>query len=488
MSVVARNFTAGRWLAAGSLGLVLFGAACGDGGDAEFPGTGLADSGAPSLTPGTTGGTQTPVVQGPANPPPVANPPPTSGSQDAGAPPPVGAAGAWCNVKAALDRNCTNCHDGKGSHGSPFGLTTLADLKKESTQFPGKKIYERVGVRLHDTARPMPPQAEVSAADKAVLDAWIAAGAPGSESEMCATTVAPVVEDWPADCEEKYKLLANNGSGGKFSARTGQYYQDFMFTPPWKGDVQAVAFRAIVDNKKVLHHYILYQNSGAFLVGWSPGKNDHVLPKDVGVFLPATGQMKMTVHYYNVGTGAKAEPDASGVEICITKKKRPQTAAVMPFAANPIVPGNSTNVEIKSSCTVRSSAPATIITSSPHMHQLGVHAKFTIQRANGMTEVIHDKPFNFEEQTTHSIEVKVNNGDKITTTCIYKNPTSQSVSFGTNTQDEMCFNFALYYPMCGMTCDQEDPLALVWSATQGGGCPTAGGSGGGGGLGGIFGN
>src|SRR5690606_40152307 len=81
-----------------------------------------------------------------------------------------------------------------------------------------------------------------------------------------------------------------------------------------------------------------------------------------------------------------------------------------------------------------------------------------------------------------SIAVQLNNGDRVTTTCVYKNTTSRSVSFGTNTEDEMCFNFALYYPMCGMSCTQEDPLAAVWSLSQGGGCPSSGGGAGSGGL------
>ncbi|HEX6242082.1 MAG TPA: hypothetical protein VFZ61_14330, partial [Polyangiales bacterium] len=222
--------------------------------------------------------------------------PPQAGPSDAGTPPGQ-PAGEWCKVKAVLDKHCTTCHDGQGSFGSPFGLTTYADVTKDSPGFPGKKIYERMGVRLHDTARPMPPQGEVSAADKAVLDAWIAAKAPGSASETCAPAPdagVPGEFQWPADCEEKYKLLANDGKGGKFTSRKGQYYQDFFFKPPWTGDVQSVGFRAVVDNKKVLHHYIVYQD-GAFLVGWSPGKNDHPLPPDVGVFMPATGELKMTV-------------------------------------------------------------------------------------------------------------------------------------------------------------------------------------------------
>ncbi|HEX6242321.1 MAG TPA: hypothetical protein VFZ61_15525, partial [Polyangiales bacterium] len=260
------------------------------------------------------------------------------------------------------------------------------------------------------------------------------------------------------------------------------YYQDFFFKPPWTGDVQSVGFRAVVDNKKVLHHYIVYQD-GAFLVGWSPGKNDHPLPPDVGVFMPATGELKMTVHYYNeMGTGT--EQDASGVEMCVTKKKRPKTAAVMPFAANPSVPANTPRIERSATCTVTATQPITLITSSPHMHGLGIEAKLTVKRANGMTEVLHNKPFNFEEQTTYGVNFPLNNGDQVTTTCVYKNTTSRAVSFGLNTEDEMCFNFALYYPMCGMSCVPTDPLAAVYHISQGAGCPSSGGggTGGGGGL------
>jgi hypothetical protein len=203
--------------------------------------------------------------------------------------------------------------------------------------------------------------------------------------------------------------------------------------------------------------------------------------------LPASGTLKMTVHYYNSLPGAQAEKDASGVEVCITTKKRPKTSAIMPFAANPVVPANS-EVESSSTCTVRASQPIHIITSSPHMHGLGVHAKLTVQRAGGQTEVIHDKPFNFEEQTTHAIDFVVNDGDRITTTCVYDNTTSRNVGFGTKTEDEMCFNFAQYYPMCGMTCTQGDPIAELWSQSQGAGCPGTAGASGGGLFGGLLGN
>jgi hypothetical protein len=43
--------------------------------------------------------------------------------------------------------------------------------------------------------------------------------------------------------------------------------------------------------------------------------------------------------------------------------------------------------------------------------------------------------------------------------------------FGQNTDQEMCFNFALYYPMCAMRCAPANLFASVVHLTQGAGLP-----------------
>ena len=75
-------------------------------------------------------------------------------------------------------------------------------------------------------------------------------------------------------------------------------------------------------------------------------------------------------------------------------------------------------------------------------------------RANGEKITMHEGPFNFEEQGQISMkqELILNTGDTVTTTCIYDNPTSRNVTFGESTTNEMCFNFALYYPMNSFSC------------------------------------
>jgi hypothetical protein len=80
--------------------------------------------------------------------------------------------------------------------------------------------------------------------------------------------------------------------------------------------------------------------------------------------------------------------------------------------------------------------------------------KFTVKKASGMTIVMHDMPFNFEEQTTYPLmpPLEIVAGDEITTTCTFSNDTNQTITFGENTGNEMCFNFALYEPMGGLSC------------------------------------
>jgi hypothetical protein len=38
-------------------------------------------------------------------------------------------------------------------------------------------------------------------------------------------------------------------------------------------------------------------------------------------------------------------------------------------------------------------------------------------------------------------------GDTLTTTCVYNNTTDNTVTFGENTENEMCFNFVTAWPL-----------------------------------------
>jgi hypothetical protein len=200
----------------------------------------------------------------------------------------------------------------------------------------------------------------------------------------------------------------------------------------------------------VVHHWILYAGALDFITSWSPGKPMETFPDDVGVHMPSSGSFRLNMHYYNVGND-KAEPDNSGLEVCITRTPRANTATTFMFTGPATVPAAS-KVENVSECDVIASSPVHLITSSPHKHQYGVHAKLEIVRRGGGVEVLENAAFNWEDQHVTPIDAVVETGDRIRMSCIYENTTERSVRFGLSSADEMCFNFSRYYPMGAFQC------------------------------------
>jgi hypothetical protein len=282
---------------------------------------------------------------------------------------------------------------------------------------------------------------------------------PGFLSDGTAELHAAAPDEWPADCEEHYQFVSHGDApDDKFSVPAGQeIHPQIMFTAPWTGDVQAVAFRPITDNAAVLHHWILYGGQYTFITGWAPGGdvNRGSLPPDVGMYIPSGSPLRLDVHYNNL-TGTSDQLDGSGVEVCVIRspeKFRPNTATVAAIIGNPTVPPHQ-RVDNSTTCTV-SARPdgATLVAESPHMHLLGVHAKLELTQ-DGIGKVLHDAPFSFDQQHVSLIEprVIVRSGDKMTVTCSFQNDTDRTVTFGENTDDEMCFNFVTVYPLDGFSC------------------------------------
>lgn len=377
---------------------------------------------------------------------------------------PGGGAGLslWCGVKQTLDTRCVACHGNTLAAGAPMALTSYAATQAAAVSDPSKKVYQLMSVRVHDTLKPMPPQQKLSADQLASIDAWIAAGAPSDADPSCGggESTQPVATEWPANCDATYTILAHadNDATKPYSVAAGQELHPNISVPaPWGNEaMQGIAFRPITDNAKVLHHWILYGPKREFLTGWAPGKDDTALPADVGMNL-AGGMLTLNMHYNNL-LGTQTEQDRSGVEICALKQAnfRKNTAAIhtgfSQLAIN--IPAHATNYAVTGQCTVSASAPVTVFTASPHAHKLAHHMKFTVQKATGESIVMYDGEFDFNEQQAYPLTpmVQLATGDKVTTTCVYDNTTNQAVRFGENTENEMCFNFAAYYPMNALNC------------------------------------
>lgn len=373
--------------------------------------------------------------------------------------------GDFCGVQAIMQTSCQACHGAMLAAGAPMPLVTYDDFMKPAPSNPARKVYELVRERTHDLKRPMPPAGMLPQDKLNTLDAWIAAGAaqPSAACPVTTPTMATGAEatddtPWPpADCEDVYKIVAHDpvDKTKPYTLAAGaEDHPQLTYDAPWgDDDVQLLATRPITQDPAIIHHWILWDAiERANLTFWAPGAGGDVLPPDVGLYMPkGPASLGLDMHYFNKN-GTTAKQDQSGVELCITRKFRPKTAAIYGLRGNATVPAMQ-RVENAMPCTVTSTSDVHFLGITPHMHQLGIHAHLDLKRGSEPMNVLYDAPYNFEEQTLKPLpDILIKNGDVLTTTCTYQNDTARDVAWGDSTEDEMCFNWMRYYPRGAFQC------------------------------------
>jgi hypothetical protein len=399
---------------------------------------------------------------------------PTGDPTDAGTN--TGANGLPCDVDRVLETRCRSCHGPTPLFGAPMSLVNWADLHAPAKTDPSKPVLEMVALRIADSARPMPPTGDLSSADRAALEGWIAAGGP--EDTTCGNVnPRPDAGQIELPCEPTHRITAHASNdpsrGFPVPSTAGNLYQCFTFRSPFDGRTEGTAWAPITDDARVLHHWILYRTAtpqadqgvmpcqmprdAVFVAGWAPGGTAFVMPEDTGLELPGPNDwMILQVHYHNAA-GLTDANDASGVALCTTPTPRPRKAGIVTLGTVGInIPAGATGYETTHLCgqnaTARLPAPLRVLSSFPHMHQLGraLHTEILRGGNDGPAETLVDvQHFSFDDQKhyPHDPPKTVNPGDAVRTTCVYDNPNNFPVHAGERTEDEMCFNFVLVEPI-----------------------------------------
>ena len=388
-----------------------------------------------------------------------------------------------CDVDAVLTRACRKCHATPPKFGAPMPLDTWGDLHAAARSDATQKVHQRVKARIHDPVSPMPQGDTLAASELATLDRWLDAGAPPrSNGETCAAAdagpaarVGPEHLPCPAAEQTTFRAHAAGAPDAPFAvpADSGNLYQCFTWKVPWTSETQATAFAPIIDDGRVVHHWILYstatpqEEGGAgpckmpfdatFLSGWAPGGGNRDMPPDVGLALPGAEPrwLIFQLHYWNVAGYTDAR-DRSGVAMCTASGPtlRKHTAVVSTLGSLAIdLPPKSARVEVSGMCTPDTQQDLHVISAGPHMHELGASFKTEILRGGdpSKSEVLVDVPrWDFQSQALYPTDKIVRPGDKLRTTCTYANSTGQRVTFGERTEDEMCFNFVAVWPAPGL--------------------------------------
>ena len=179
-----------------------------------------------------------------------------------------------------------------------------------------------------------------------------------------------------------------------------------------------------------------------------------VMPDDVGLELGGPDDWYILQLHYNNTANYPDAVDRSGVAFCTVDEPRPQTAGVLTFGSIQIaLPPNSEGVEVDGTCrswNTWSWPELHVLGAGPHMHEYGRAMRTEIHRDGGGVDTLVDVPvFDFDSQGMYITDedLVIHPGDSVETTCTYDNPTDDFVFFGEGTNDEMCFNFVMAYPI-----------------------------------------
>jgi hypothetical protein len=82
------------------------------------------------------------------------------------------------------------------------------------------------------------------------------------------------------------------------------------------------------------------------------------------------------------------------------------------------------------------------------MHQLGTSISTKKLGVNGAPDVDMGtrSSWDFQNQYYLPIDGTLGPNDTVRTRCVWNNPSDTTVSYGSRTEDEMCFSFTMYWP------------------------------------------
>lgn len=374
-----------------------------------------------------------------------------------------------CDVADIVKRRCQSCHAAMPVAGVPMSLMTWNDFDQAAATLPTQRVHELVAQRVHDTAKPMPPNKLLPESELKLLDAWLNAGAkPGDAAVSCGTSDQPNTSDaGPPEDSTCYTLRAHK-AGDKSAPWLvdDQHYGCFYFDQPWPEGAQGVYFAPDYDaHAELVHHWIVYldengtqpdgaaekcsglhDSSPTMVAGWAPGSDNNALPADVGMFVsPKNKKILLEMHFYH-DPAKPAVETTSGVKICTANKSRKNLATISMLGSEAISIAPKSTGTAQGTCTPQYDGEIHILRSWPHMHEIGTGMRTDIQFADGRKQTLGPWPFDFNNQVSYATPVIIKPGDTLTTTCEYFNPRDNIVSTGTSTDAEMCFNFVTAYP------------------------------------------
>eukprot|EP00238_Polyblepharides_amylifera_P002991 CAMPEP_0196589636 /NCGR_PEP_ID=MMETSP1081-20130531/64134_1 /TAXON_ID=36882 /ORGANISM="Pyramimonas amylifera, Strain CCMP720" /LENGTH=470 /DNA_ID=CAMNT_0041912489 /DNA_START=114 /DNA_END=1523 /DNA_ORIENTATION=+ len=248
------------------------------------------------------------------------------------------------------------------------------------------------------------------------------------------------------------------------------YYEKCFEVPEVVQDAHVIAIEHQVDpsSEPYVHHFVVHgyteqscSRTSHMVYGWAPGSGPFVFPEEAGLRIgwgtDSEGakfkSFRVQTHFDNP-TLVPNLIDNSGIIAYYTSTLRQHDAGILQLG-NPtvfygsILPSGISKYVFNcpSSCTEEHKGPITVFRSSGHMHATGRQFYTEHRRANESAvrrTNMEFYDFNFQDFNNREVYI-INPGDHLQTTCIYE--TDGTVIFGLGSEQEMCIDFIMYYPL-----------------------------------------
>lgn len=360
-------------------------------------------------------------------------------------------------IQPLVESYCGTCHGESPDFGAPFPLVDyVANLEgREGLRHVDLMVHQLGEGTMPPVGMPRPPDEVTSA----IMD-WASCGTrttPPTDGLIVSAPPALAPEDPPE--LPHVDILAPD-----FAVSTTDIdrYQCFTFEAPVEEARFIRRFEMIIDQSEVLHHLVFLRDTdlnapsdnyeckrnggmppgSEYLYAWAPGQGAFEFP-DGGLRVEPGERFIMQIHYNN-SPGLEGITDESGVRLYLAPPEGPEYGMFSPGPLGFSIPPRETRT-VLSQCRVQEGT--TVLAGMPHMHEIGSAFNQEVRRGEDTIMPFIDlSGWVFETQLFYSTPFTFEAGDRLVTSCTFENPTDSTVFSGTDTADEMCFNFMYVTP------------------------------------------
>jgi len=248
----------------------------------------------------------------------------------------------------------------------------------------------------------------------------------------------------------------------------GESYLCFGFDaqPLIHQTVRGLVWKSPVGGGVLWHHVTLSAVPGEFPDGpvpcdgmppgsvnlhvWAPGGSPLLLPEGTGLVLPeTTTRLVVEMHVLRMDAAAA---NRGSLGICLNHETVQNAARFFGIFA----PVPALRPRFQETSTVRCTFPTGTHLWSlwPHMHRLGTSIEAVRVRKTGDRQtLLRVEPWDFNQQRTYPLDVDLESGDRVESTCWWNNVTDEYVFGGLHTSDEMCNQGFIGWPAPALACE-----------------------------------